>query len=90
MADYRRIRLNEKTGDLDGTAIEFLYKKHQMKTKTLIAALVTVAAGIATYYFLRNRRKASPEPIDRTHHLTEVFTKAKQYSSKKITENDGY
>jgi hypothetical protein len=60
-----------------------------MKTKTLVAALVTVAAGLATYYFLRKRRRQPTKQLDRTHHLTEVFSKAKQYSGKSVGDN-GY
>jgi hypothetical protein len=51
-----------------------------MKTKVIIAGLVTVAAAAATYYIIKRRNQKKREPIQRTHHLTDVFSKAKAYA----------
>jgi hypothetical protein len=48
-----------------------------MKTKSIVTALVAVAAALTTIYILRKRRQKTAEPIQRSHHLTEVFSKAK-------------
>jgi hypothetical protein len=60
----------------DGIAIDFLIQKN-MKTKSIIAGLVAAAAALTTYYIIKKRKQNKIEPIQRTHHLTEVFSKAK-------------
>lgn len=54
-----------------------------MKTKQIVAGLVTLAAALATYYFIKRRNQKTNEPIQKTHHLTEVFSKAKASSLAK-------
>ncbi len=52
-----------------------------MKTKTVIAALVAAAAGLAVYFFIKKRNKGYEEdPVKKTHHLTEAFVRAKEYA----------
>jgi hypothetical protein len=48
-----------------------------MKTKAIVAGLVAAAAALATYYIIKKRKQNKIEPIQRTHHLTDVFSKAK-------------
>ncbi len=54
-----------------------------MKTKTIVAGLVTVAAAMATYFILKKRNRKKVEPIQRTHHLTDIFSKAKEQAQAK-------
>lgn len=54
-----------------------------MKTKTIVAGLVFVASALATYFILRRRKKEPYQPIERSHHLTDVFSKAKSTGNKK-------
>lgn len=54
-----------------------------MKTKTIVAGLVFVASALATYFILRRRKKEPYQPIERSHHLTDVFSKAKATGNKK-------
>lgn len=51
-----------------------------MKTKAIVAGLVAVAAALTTYYIIKRRNQKKVEPVQRTHHLTEVFSKAKSYA----------
>lgn len=50
-----------------------------MKTKAIVAGLVAAAAALTTYYIIKRRTQKKVEPIQRTHHLTDVFSKAKSY-----------
>jgi hypothetical protein len=51
-----------------------------MKTKSIIAGLVALAAALTTYYLIKRRNQKTVEPVQRTHHLTDVFSKAKSYA----------
>jgi hypothetical protein len=64
---------------LDGIAIEFTCKK-SMKTKAVIAGLVALAAGLTTYYIIKRRNRKTAQPVQRSHHLTDIFSKAKSYA----------
>ena len=48
--------------------------------KLIIASLAT--AGILTYFFSRKKTPVNNnvEPHEQTHHLTQVFSKAKQHA----------
>lgn len=56
-----------------------------MKNKTLISSLLVAGAGLAAYYLFRNlsvsRKKESIPQQPRTHHLVNVFSRAKQAAS---------
>ena len=54
-----------------------------MKTKAIVAGVVFVASALATWFIIRRNKKQTAEPIERTHHLTEVFSKAKTMRNKK-------
>lgn len=54
-----------------------------MKTKTIVAGVLFVASAMATYFILRRRKKEPYQPIERSHHLTDVFSKAKLIGNKK-------
>lgn len=47
--------------------------------KTIIIAALT-AAGIVTYLLNRKKPAKNTGSIERTHHLTQVFSKAKQHA----------
>jgi hypothetical protein len=50
-----------------------------MKNKVLIAALV--AAGVAAYLLIRRKfKKEEVTTPERSHHLTDVFSRAKEYA----------
>lgn len=51
-----------------------------MKTKAIVAGLVSVAAALTTYYIVKRRNRKPVEPVQKTHHLTDVFSKAKAYA----------
>jgi hypothetical protein len=51
-----------------------------MKTRAIIAGVVALAAALTTYYIIKRRNRKNVVPIQRTHHLTDVFSKAKSYS----------
>jgi hypothetical protein len=51
-----------------------------MKTKAIVAGLVALAAAMTTYFIIKRRNRKTVEPIQRTHHLTDVFSKAKSYA----------
>lgn len=51
-----------------------------MKTKAIVAGLVAVAAALTTYYIIKRRSRKPEEPVQRSHHLTDVFSKAKTYA----------
>jgi len=51
-----------------------------MKTKAIIAGLVALAAALTTYYIVKRKTKKTAEPVKRSHHLTNVFSKAKTYA----------
>ena len=51
-----------------------------MKTKAIVAGLVAAAAALTTYYIVKRRNQKKVEPAQKTHHLTEVFSKAKSYT----------
>jgi hypothetical protein len=57
-----------------------LFSKNNMKAKAIVAGLVALAAGLTTYYIIKRRNRKTVEPVQRTHHLTDVFSKAKSYS----------
>lgn len=48
-----------------------------MKTKAVVAGLVALAAALTTYYIIKRRNRKTVEPMQRTHHLTDIFSKAK-------------
>ena len=48
-----------------------------MKTKQIVAGLVALAAALSTYYIIKRRNRNAVEPVQKTHHLTDVFSKAK-------------
>lgn len=50
-----------------------------MKTRVIIAGLVVAAAALSTVFLIRKRNRKTARPVQRTHHLTEVFSKAKAY-----------
>ncbi|HWI90276.1 MAG TPA: hypothetical protein VNT20_03330 [Flavisolibacter sp.] len=51
-----------------------------MKTKAVIAGLVALAAGLTTYYIIKRRNRKMTQPVQRSHHLTDIFSKAKSYA----------
>jgi hypothetical protein len=51
-----------------------------MKTKAIVAGLVALAAAATTYYIIRRRGRKRVESTQRSHHLTDIFAKAKMYS----------
>jgi hypothetical protein len=51
-----------------------------MKTKSIVAALIATAAALTTYYIIKRRNQKKIETVQRTHHLTDVFSKAKSYA----------
>jgi hypothetical protein len=51
-----------------------------MKTKEIVAGLVALAAALTTYYIIRRRNQKTIEPVQKTRHLTDVFSKAKSYT----------
>jgi hypothetical protein len=51
-----------------------------MKTKAIVAGLVALAAALTTYYIVKRKRNRTAEPVQRSHHLTNVFSKAKAYA----------
>jgi hypothetical protein len=51
-----------------------------MKTKTVVAGLVAVAAALTTYYFIKRKNRKTIQQPQRTHHLTDIFSKAKSYA----------
>jgi hypothetical protein len=58
----------------------FLDAKNNMKTKAVVAGLVALAAALTTYYIIKRKNRKTIEPIQKTHHLTDVFSKAKSYA----------
>jgi hypothetical protein len=50
-----------------------------MKTKSIVAGLVALAAALTTYYIIKRRNRKTIEPVPKTHHLTEVFARAKAH-----------
>jgi hypothetical protein len=59
--------------------LNFIHKK-SMKTKAIVAGLVAAAAALTTYYIVKRRSQRKVEPAQKTHHLTDVFSKAKSYA----------
>jgi hypothetical protein len=53
-----------------------------MKTKTIVAGLVFVASAMATYFIVRRRKKPTYQPMQKSHHMTDVFSKAKKANKK--------
>jgi hypothetical protein len=53
--------------------------KNNMKTKAVVAGLVALAAALTTYFIIKRKNRTTIEPIEKTHHLTDVFSKAKSY-----------
>lgn len=47
--------------------------------KTFIMVALT-AAGVVAYLLNRKRPVKNTAPVERTHHLTKVFSKAKQHA----------
>jgi hypothetical protein len=58
----------------------FSTTKSNMKTKTVVAGLVVLAAALTTYFIIKRRNRKTIEPVQRTHHLTDIFSKAKSYA----------
>jgi hypothetical protein len=56
--------------------LNFLSKTY-MKAKQIVAGLVALAAALSTYYIIKRRNRNTVDPVSRTHHLTDVFSKAK-------------
>jgi len=50
-----------------------------MRTKSIIAGLVVLAAAMTTYFIIKRKNRKVAEPVQRTHHLTDVFSKAKSH-----------
>ncbi len=48
--------------------------------KTVIISALAAAAGIATYLLTRKKAPVEPQSAERTHHLTNIFSKAKQHA----------
>jgi hypothetical protein len=42
--------------------------------------LVVLAAALTTYFIIKRRNRKTIEPVQRTHHLTDIFSKAKSYA----------
>jgi hypothetical protein len=57
-----------------------------MKTKVLIAALVTVATASGVYFYRKwmAKKNAKSQPIKKNHHLTKAFARAKGYATNGI------
>lgn len=53
-----------------------------MKTISIVAGLVAVAAAVTTYYIIKRRNQEAVEPVQKSHHLTDVFSKAKKAYAK--------
>ena len=51
-----------------------------MKTKHVVAGLVALASALATYYIIKRRNRSKVEPVQKSHHVTDVFSKAKARS----------
>jgi hypothetical protein len=51
-----------------------------MKTKSIVAGLVALAAALTTYYFIKRKKERTVKPVHQTHHLTDLFSKAKHYT----------
>jgi hypothetical protein len=79
MAHFKQCGSLKKTDQFTGIAIDFFNSKN-MKTKTIVAGLVALAAGLTTYYIIKRKNRKTVEPVQRTHHLTDVFSKAKSFS----------
>jgi hypothetical protein len=54
-----------------------------MKSKHIVAGLVALAAALTTYYIIKRRNGKTVQPVQKTHHLTDVFSKAKAQSLAK-------
>jgi len=52
-----------------------------MKGKQIVAGLVALAAALTTYYIIKRRNRKTVEPVQKSHHLTDVFSKAKARTS---------
>ena len=79
MARFRELNSSLAYPFVDGIAIDFNRKKG-MKTKANVAGLVALAAGLTTYYFIKRRNRKTVQPVQRTHHITDIFSKAKSYA----------
>lgn len=79
MARLSELNLSLPYPFVDGIAIDFNCKK-SMKTKAIVAGLVALAAGLTTYYFIKRKNRKTVQPVQRTHHLTDIFSKAKSYA----------
>lgn len=51
-----------------------------MKTKTIVAGLVALAAALTTYYFIKRKNRNTVKSTKRSHHLTDIFSEAKAYA----------
>ena len=58
------------------------YKKTFMKTKVIIAALVTVATASGIYFYKKwlAKKNVKSQPIKKNHHLTRAFARAKDHA----------
>jgi len=54
--------------------------KNYMKTKSIVAGLVALAAALTTYYIVKKRNTKKVQPVQKSHHLTDIFSKAKSYA----------
>jgi hypothetical protein len=59
------------------------FGKTGMKSKHIVAGLVALAAALTTYYIIKRRNGKTVQPVQKTHHLTDVFSKAKAQSLAK-------
>lgn len=83
MASFRGLRELILYDFPAGTAIEFSPLKTYMKTKHVVAGLVALASALATYYIIKRRNRSKVEPVQKSHHVTDVFSKAKARSLAK-------
>jgi hypothetical protein len=51
-----------------------------MKTRTVVAGLVVLAAAMITYSIIKRKNRRTTQIIQRTHHLTDIFSKAKSHA----------
>ena len=49
--------------------------------KMIIAAMA--AAGVVAYLLSRKKTPVKTQPVEQTHHVTQVFSKAKQHAMKR-------
>ncbi len=48
--------------------------------KNVFIAAAVAVAGLAAYFMIRKRNRRNPEVTQKTHHLTNAFSRAKEYA----------